>query len=46
MMADESEIIAILNISGVNYRCVTWGMSKSDAIRRLNNSKLDYRGSL
>lgn len=46
MMADESEIIAILNISGVNYRCVTWGMSKTDAIHNLNNSELDYRSPL
>ena len=42
MMAYKSEIIAILNINGVNYRCVTWGMTKSDAIRRLNNCELDY----
>ena len=37
IMADKSEIIAILNINGVNYRCVTRGMTKSDAVHRLNN---------
>ena len=35
-----------MNTNGVNYRCVTCGITKSDAIRRLNNCDLDYRGSL
>ena len=34
------------NLKGVDYRCVTWVMSKSYAINRLNNSELDDRGSL
>ena len=37
MMAYELENIAILNISGVDYRCVIWGMSRSDTINKLNN---------
>ena len=31
---------------GVDYRFVIWNMSKSDAINRLNNSKLDVKGSI
>ena len=46
MMAYESEKISILNINGAYYRCVTWGMSKTDANHGLNNSELDYRNSL
>ena len=46
MMAYESEKISILNINGAYYRCVTWGMSKTDANHSLNNSELDYRNSL
>ena len=45
-MACELKSIAILNVKGVDYRCVLWNMSKNDAINRLNNSKLDDRGTL
>ena len=38
--------IGILNAKGVDYRCVLWNMSKNNAINRLNNSKLDDRGTL
>ena len=31
---------------GVDYRCVTWGITRNDAINMLNNSKLDDKGSL
>ena len=37
---------AILNIKGVDCRCVVWNMSRNDAINRLNNSELDDEGSL
>ena len=30
----------------VDYICVIWGMSRSDAINKLNNSKLDDRDLL
>ena len=40
------ENIAILNIKGVDCRCVVWNMSRNDAINRLNNSELDDEGSL
>ena len=46
MMAYELKNIAILNVKGVDFRCVLWNMSKNDAIIRLNNSKLDDRGTL
>ena len=38
--------IAILNVIGIDYRCVLRNMSKNDAINRLNNSKLDDKGTL
>ena len=41
MMAYKFENLAILNIKGIDYRCVIWSMSKSDAINRLNKSELD-----
>ena len=46
MMAYELENIAILNAKGVDYRCVLWSMTKNDAINRLNNSKLDDKGTI
>ena len=30
MMAYELENVGILNIKGVNYRCVVWNMSRRD----------------
>ena len=45
-MAFELENIAILNIKGVDYKCVIWNMSKSDAVNRVNNSKLVIKDSL
>ena len=45
-MAYELENIAILNVKGFNYRCVIGIMTRNDANNRLNNSNLDYKGSL
>ena len=45
-MVYEPKDVAILNIKGVDYRCIIWNMSKSNAINRLNNSKLDIKGSI
>ena len=45
-MAFELENIAILNLKGVDYKCVIWNMSKTDAINRVNNSKLVIKDSL
>ena len=46
MMAYELENIAVLNVEGVDYRCVLWKMTKNDGINRLNNSKLHDKGTL
>ena len=46
MMAYELENIAIRNVKGVDYRCLLWNITKTDAINRLNNSKLDDKGTL
>ena len=45
-MTSGLENIAIINVKGVGYRCVLQNMTKNDAINWLNNSKLDYKGSL
>lgn len=45
-MAFELEKIAILNIKGVDYKCVIWNMNESDAINRVNNYKLVIKDSL
>ena len=41
MMAYKLKDIAMLNVKGVDGRCVLWNMTKNDAINRLNYSKLD-----
>ena len=46
MMAYELKSIAILNAKGVDYRCILWGISKNDAVDRLNNSVLEDKGVL
>ena len=46
MVAYELKNIAILNVKGVDYRCVLWNMTKNDAINVLNNYWLDNKGVL
>ena len=46
MIDYELENITILNIKGIDYRCIVWNMTRNDAINRLNKSKLDDKGSL
>ena len=46
VMAYELKNIAILNVKGVDYRCVLLNMTKNDAINLLNNSWLDNKGVL
>ena len=46
MMAHDVENIAILNVKGVDYRCVLWNITRNDAVNRLNNFKLDNKGLL
>ena len=40
------ENIAILNIKGVGYKCVTWNRTRNYTPNKLNNSKLDDKGSI
>ena len=46
MMVYELRDIATLNIKDVDYQYIIWNMNRSDAINRLNNSKLVVKGSL
>ena len=43
MMAYELKKNVILNVKGVDYRCVLWNMTKNDAINLLSNSWLDNK---
>ena len=45
-MAYELKNIAILSAKGVDYRCILWGVTKNDAVDRLNNSVLEDKGVL
>ena len=45
MMTYELENIAILNLKGVEYRCVLWNITRNDAINRLNIFELDDKGT-
>ena len=46
MTAYELKNIATLNVKGVNFRCILWGISRDEVINRLNNSVLDNKGAL
>ena len=46
MTAYELKNIAILNVKGVDFRCIFWGISMDEAVNRLNNSVLEYKGVL
>ena len=46
MMAYELKNIAILNVKDGDYRCILWGISKNDAVDRLNISVLEDKGVL
>ena len=46
VIAFELENVAILKIKSLDYKCVIWNMSRSDAINMLNNSKLNNKGLL
>ena len=46
MTAYELKIIAILGVKGVNFRCVSWDISRDEAINRLNSSVLEDKGLL
>ena len=44
--AYELKNIAILNVKGVDCRCILWAISKNEAVNILNNSVLEDRGVL
>ena len=46
MTADELKSIALLYVKGVHFRCILCGISRDDAVNRLNNSVLEDKGVL
>ena len=46
MTAYELKDIAILNVKGVDFRCILWGISRNEVADRLNNSVLEDKGVL
>ena len=46
MMAYGLVNIAILSAKGATFRCILWGISRNEGLRRLNNSVLEDRGAL
>ena len=46
MTAYKLKNIAILNIKGVDFRCILWGISRDEAVNRPNNSVLEDKGLL
>ena len=46
MTAYEFKNIAILNAKGVYFRYILWGISRDEAVNRLNNSVLEDIGVL
>ena len=42
----ELKNIAILDVKGVDFRCILWGISKDEALNRLNNFVLEDKGVL
>ena len=46
MAAYELKKFAILSVKGVGFRCLLWGISRDEAINRLNNSVLEDKGVL
>ena len=46
MTAYELKNIAILNVKGVDYRCILWDNSRNEAVNILNNSVLEDKDVL
>ena len=38
--------IAILSAKGATFRCILWGISRNEGLRRLHNSVLEDKGVL
>ena len=45
-MAYSLENIAILSTKGATFRCIFWGISRNEGLRRLNNSVVGDKGVL
>ena len=45
-MAYSLENIAILSAKGATFRCILWGISRNEGLRKLNNSVLEDKGVL
>ena len=46
MTAFELKNIAILNVKVVDFRCILWGISRDEAVNRLNNYVLEDKDLL
>ena len=46
MTAYELKNVAILNVKGVDFRRILWGISRVGAVNRLNSSALEDKGVL
>ena len=44
--AYELKNIVILNVEGVDFRCILWSISRDEVVNRLNNSVLENKGAL
>ena len=42
-MAYELRNIVILNAKGDDYRCILWGISRDEAVNKLDNSVLEVK---
>ena len=46
MTAYELKSISTLNVKAVDFRCILWGVSRNEAVNRLNNSVLEGKDVL
>ena len=46
MAAYELKDIVMFNVKGVDFRCILWGISRDEAVNRLNNYLLKDMGVL
>ena len=46
MYPDELKNIAILSVKGADFGCISWGISRDEAVNRLSSSVLEDKGVL
>ena len=46
MTVYELKNTALINVTGVNFRCILWSISRDEAINRLDNSVFKDKGVL